>query len=81
MQIPACASITALACLQLTDLWANDNLIASLDEVEEALRSQRGSMTCVYLRGNPAAAGTDYKLRMTCALPLLEQLDDSPLAK
>ena len=56
-------------------------MIASLDEVEEALRSQRGSMTCVYLRGNPAAAGTDYKLRMTCALPLLEQLDDSPLAK
>lgn len=66
--------------LQLTDLWANDNAIGSLDEVEAALCSQRGSLSCVYLRGNPCAAGTDYKLRLKFALPRLEQLDDSPVA-
>ncbi len=64
---------------QLTDLWANDNQLGSLDEVEEALRSQRGSLSCVYLRGNPCAAATDYKLRMKFALPQLEQLDDNPV--
>ncbi|EFN52712.1 hypothetical protein CHLNCDRAFT_56306 [Chlorella variabilis] len=69
-----------LGVLQLTDLWANDNQIGSLDEVEAALKSQRGSMSCVYLRGNPCAAGTDYKLRMKFTLPRLEQLDDSPVA-
>lgn len=64
---------------QLTDLWANDNQIESLDEVEGALRSQAGSLSCVYLRGNPCAAGHDYKLRMKFALPRLEQLDDNPV--
>lgn len=28
----------------------------------------------------PSQAGTDYKLRVKCALPLLEQLDDNPVA-
>lgn len=64
---------------QLTDLWANDNQIESLDEVEVALASQRGSLSCLYLRGNPCAAGTDYKLRLKFALPALEQLDDNPV--
>lgn len=69
------------ACLpQLTDLWANDNRIGSLDEVEAALASQRATLSCVYLRGNPCAAGTDYKLRLKFALPLLQQLDDAPVA-
>ena len=47
---------------QLTDLWANDNAIESLDEVEEALKSQRACLTCVYLRGNPCAAGARARL-------------------
>lgn len=66
--------------MQLSDLWANDNQIESLDEVEEALRSQHKSMTCIYLRGNPCAASMSYKLRMKHALPRLEQLDDNPVA-
>lgn len=74
------SAVPAAHYLQLTDLWANDNQIGSLDEVEAALKSQRGSMSCVYLRGNPCAAGTDYKLRMKFTLPRLEQLDDSPVA-
>ena len=65
--------------LQLTDLWANDNQLGSLDEVEAALRSQRGSLSCVYLRGNPCAAAHDNKLRLKFALPQLEQLDDNPV--
>lgn len=64
---------------QLTDLWANDNALESLDEVEEALRSQRPTLSCLYLRGNPCAAAHDYKLRMKFALPQLEQLDDNPV--
>jgi hypothetical protein len=73
--------LPAVPCrLQLTDLWANDNQIESLDEVEAALASQRGSLSCVYLRANPCAAGTDYKLRLKFALPKLEQLDDMPVA-
>ena len=74
-----CSTLLPLS-LQLTDLWANDNLIESLDEVEAALKSQRGSLSCIYLRGNPCAAGTDYKLRMKFALPLLQQLDDGTVA-
>ena len=73
-------TVAARACPQLTDLWANDNKIDSLDDVEAALKSQRGSLSCLYLRGNPCAAGTDYKLRMKFALPQLEQLDDNPVA-
>lgn len=65
---------------QLTDLWANDNQIESLDEVEAALKSQAGSLSCIYLRGNPCAEGQGYKLRMMHALPLLQQLDDNPVA-
>lgn len=47
--------------------------------MEAALRSQRGSLSCVYLRGNPCAAAHDYKLRLKFALPQLEQLDDNPV--
>lgn len=72
--------LEGLEALQLTDLWANDNQIESLDEVEAALASQQGSLSCVYLRANPCAAGTDYKLRLKFALPKLEQLDDTPVA-
>lgn len=48
--------------------------------MEASLRAQAGSLTCVYLRGNPCAAGTDYRLRLKFALPRLQQLDDSPVA-
>ncbi|KAI3430888.1 hypothetical protein D9Q98_009297 [Chlorella vulgaris] len=72
--------IDGLETLQLTDLWANDNAIESLDEVEAVLKSQTGSLSCVYLRGNPCAEAGGYKLRMKIALPKLEQLDDSPVA-
>jgi protein phosphatase 1 regulatory subunit 7 len=73
-------SLEGLATLtKLTDLWANDNAVASLDGVEAALAPQRATLTCVYLRGNPAAAEPHYKLRLCHLLPKLEQLDDAPV--
>ena len=65
--------------LQLTDLWLNDNQIESLDHVEEALQPQRGSLSCVYLRGNPCSEAPSYALRMRHLLPNLTQLDDNPV--
>ena len=74
------ASFEGLASLaRLTDFWANDNAVESLDAVEDSLKPLRETLTCVYLRGNPAAAHAQYKLRMRHLLPRLEQLDDSPL--
>lgn len=65
----------------LSDLWANDNAIISLDHVEDRLRPLRENLTCVYLQGNPCALETNYKLRMLHTLPKLEQLDDRPIAR
>ena len=65
--------------VQLTDLWANDNQLPSLDDIEAALNHHKGTLTCVYLKGNPCVADTQYKLRMKFLLPKLEQLDDNPL--
>lgn len=64
---------------QLTDLWLNDNAIESLDEVEAALASQRATLSCVYLKGNPCAGAPSYALRMRHLLPKLTQLDDNPV--
>ncbi len=65
--------------MQLTDLWLNDNQIESLDRVEEALRAQAATLTCVYLQNNPCAATPSYALRMRHLLPKLAQLDDNPV--
>lgn len=66
---------------QLTDLWMNDNVIASLEDVAAGLAAQRGTLTCVYLRGNPCAEEDPaaYRERVRALLPRLEQLDDAPL--
>eukprot|EP00951_Prasinocladus_malaysianus_P021198 scaffold174824_cov22-Prasinocladus_malaysianus.AAC.1 len=37
----------------LTDLWLNDNQIPSFDGLDEALRNQRTTLTCIYLERNP----------------------------
>ena len=66
--------------MQLTDLWLNDNQIESLEEVEAALQPQRETLSCLYLKGNPAAAAPSYALRMRHLLPKLTQLDDNPVA-
>ena len=62
----------------LTDLWANNNLIDTLDEVEKELVGLKDSLQVLYLNNNPfiETQGQAYKLRMTHALPNLEQLDD-----
>ncbi len=65
----------------LTDLWANDNQIEDLDEVEAALRTTAGSLETLYLRGNPCAADSKFKLRMLYLLPKLEQIDDNPVER
>lgn len=65
----------------LTDLWANENQIEDLDEVEAALKATAGCLETVYLRGNPCAADPKFKLRMLYLLPKLEQLDDNPVER
>jgi protein phosphatase 1 regulatory subunit 7 len=63
----------------LTDLWANNNLIENLEQVEIELQGLADSLQVLYLNNNPFLEGqvrTSYKLRMTHILPNLEQLDD-----
>lgn len=64
--------------VNLTDLWANDNQIESLDDVEKYLLPVKSHLSVAYMRGNPCASDTQYRLRMKYILPRLEQLDDSP---
>jgi protein phosphatase 1 regulatory subunit 7 len=63
----------------LTDVWANDNGIESLEEVERCLKPHAERLSCVYLYGCPCAVEQHYKLRMKHLLPKLEQLDDMPI--
>jgi protein phosphatase 1 regulatory subunit 7 len=63
----------------LEDLWLNDNAIPSLDGLGAALAAQRGSLTTVYLSGNPAAADPGYRETLLALLPKLAQLDDKVL--
>lgn len=63
----------------LTDLWANDNLIPDLSNVETSLKQSRNILTVVYLRGNPCSMHDQYKLRVMHLLPNLEELDGVPL--
>ena len=65
----------------LTDLWANQNEIGNLDQVEIALKATAPSLETVYLMGNPCASDSKYKLRMLYLLPKLEQLDDNPVER
>lgn len=63
---------------QITDLWANNNLINNLDDVEQELEATKDTLQVLYLNGNPflESQGQSYRLRMTHTLPNLEQLDD-----
>lgn len=63
---------------ELTDLWANNNLIENLDVVEQEIALLQDSLQVLYLNGNPffESQGHAYKLRMTHILPNLQQLDD-----
>ncbi|KAK2076804.1 hypothetical protein QBZ16_005030 [Prototheca wickerhamii] len=64
----------------LTDLWANDNQLESLEEVETVLQQYSQTLSCVYLSGNPCAGVQQYRRRVTALLPHLEQLDDAVLS-
>jgi protein phosphatase 1 regulatory subunit 7 len=75
-------SLTGIETLtNLTDLWANDNGVEGMDEVESALKPISKTLEIVYLRGNPCSADEKYKLRMLFLLPKLEQLDDNPVER
>eukprot|EP00878_Enallax_costatus_P022925 GHUV01024363.1.p1 GENE.GHUV01024363.1~~GHUV01024363.1.p1 ORF type:complete len:325 (+),score=74.04 GHUV01024363.1:307-1281(+) len=60
---------------QLEDLWLNDNQIAGLEGLDDALADQRGGLTTIYLENNPAALEEGYKERIMQLLPNLVQLD------
>lgn len=62
----------------LTDLWLNNNRIASLDELSDASQTPTGSsLTCLYMHGNPASEGNaEYKSIVSRMFPNLQQLDD-----
>ncbi len=76
------SDLTGLEALtQLTDLWLNDNAITSLGDLAAAAGGPMGgSLTCLYLAGNPAAetAGghAAYRAAVVRMFPKLQQLDD-----
>jgi protein phosphatase 1 regulatory subunit 7 len=67
---------------KLKDLWVNDNAIDSLEHLDEDLSTQKRSLTCIYLTGNPGVAdlGDKYRATIIAMLPLLEQLDADMIA-
>lgn len=67
------------ALTRLEDLWLNDNQISDLPEIAPALAPAAGSLTTVYLKGNPAAGDPGYREFMLRLLPKLTQLDDAVL--
>ncbi|BDA47133.1 Protein phosphatase 1 regulatory subunit 7 [Coccomyxa sp. Obi] len=79
------ADITGVEALtQLTDLWLNDNAIGSLADLAAAAGGPPGgTMTTLYLAGNPAvdeAGGhAAYRAAVLKLFPKLEQLDDEVL--
>lgn len=74
-------SLGDLSCHpRLTDLWANNNRLGSLDEVEAVLQPISATLSCLYLTGNPCADEPQYARRLRLALPKLEQLDDAVLS-
>ncbi len=77
----ACQQVERLEPLtQLEDLWLNNNNIATLDGLENALKAQRESLTTIYLEGNAAGKQPGYKATMLALLPKLEQLDSNVLS-
>ena len=66
----------------LTDLWLNNNKVAELDHLTEALQPCKASLQVLYLEATPAAKSTDaYLLLMKELLPSLEYLDSTPIKR
>jgi len=67
---------------ELTDLWLNDNKIASFDGMQEALASQRQSLTCIYLENNPLHTRSPlYRATVLEMFPNLQQLDSNDVVR
>lgn len=64
-------NLTAL--VSLTDLWLNHNQISSYEDLSEV--ASLPVLSTLYLEGNPLAKDTQYRVKVTLALPRLEQLD------
>lgn len=71
-QIDSMQSMANLS--NLTDLWLNDNQLASLTWLEDI---PKNSMTCLYLYSNPVVEklGGSYRTEMKNLIPDLKQLD------
>jgi hypothetical protein len=57
---------------QLTDFWANDNLIEDFDCISVLTRLP---LETLYLERNPFAAAAGYRERVLTLMPNLTQLD------
>ena len=55
--------------------WGGACALQAAAEHSQALRSQRPTLTTIYLSGNPAAKESGYKQQLLALLPSLEQLD------
>lgn len=66
---------------KLEDLWLNDNDVQSTDLLQHDLASQKHSLTCIYLSGNPIVQekGRMYRKWLKASLPALKQIDADTL--
>mmetsp|Transcript_30914 Transcript_30914/g.87513 ORF Transcript_30914/g.87513 Transcript_30914/m.87513 type:complete len:87 (-) Transcript_30914:3536-3796(-) len=79
--LPSSRSSQAVPC-RLTDLWLNDNKIANLDSLKDALAAQRTTLTCIYLENNPLQENRAvYRATLLDILPNLEQLDSNDVVR
>lgn len=63
----------------LVDLWANENRLASLAAIVDALTASKNSLTCVSFAENPLASETGYKAVVMQLLPHLQEFDTTYL--
>src|SRR5690606_22690240 len=61
--------------LQLKELWASNNLISDMTELEYLPKT----LECVYLDGNMLSL--NYRAKIKWSLPLLKQIDSEMISK
>ncbi|KAH1235904.1 Protein phosphatase 1 regulatory inhibitor subunit PPP1R7 [Glycine soja] len=68
-------SLPRLIYCRLEDLWLNDNQIASLEGIAEAVSGSKEKLTTIYLKNNPCAKTPNYTGILREIFPNIQQID------
>ncbi|KAH1251700.1 hypothetical protein AAZX31_05G212800 [Glycine max] len=68
-------SLPHIIYCRLEDLWLNDNQIASLEGIAEAVTGSKEKLTTIYLENNPCAKTPNYTGILRKIFPNIQQID------